>query len=201
MDKYTGDNILHLEGVETITRTGDPEQGVTILNVHQSSFRHKHSTFSAATLVLDVFNCLDHKHHCAALFIDLSKVFYTNDHHILIQRLTDIGLNQASCRWFENDLSDRTQYVISNAVKYSFLDITECVPQGSVLGPVVFGIYVNNIDQSVKTCNIPLYADNTVMYAIAPTVDQALSEMQSDLVALQKALVGLKRVFNAAETK
>lgn len=57
-----------------------------MVNVHQSGFRPGHSTVSAATLVLDVLNCLDHKNHCAALFIDLSKDFDT-DHYIIMQRL------------------------------------------------------------------------------------------------------------------
>ena len=120
--------------------------------MNQSCFTPGHSTGSAATVILgDVLNSLDHKQNqSAALFIDLSKGFDTVDRHILIQRLTEIGLGQAFCKWFENDLSDRTQCMISDGVQSSFLDITKGVPQGSVLGPVLFTIYVNNTGLSVN---------------------------------------------------
>ena len=59
-------------------------------------------------------------------------------------------------------------------VKSGFLDITKGVPQGSILGPVLFAVYLNNIDLSVNNYNLHLYADDTVVYAIYPTVDQVL---------------------------
>lgn len=70
----------------------------SILNVHQGNFSPGHSTITAASLVLhDVVNCLARKKHCAAVFIDLSKAFKTVIHSLLIQRLSEIGLDQASC--------------------------------------------------------------------------------------------------------
>lgn len=66
------------------------------------------------------------------------------------------------------------------------------VYHGSVLGPVLFTIYIHNIGLFVQILNINLYADDPVMYAIAPTVDQVLLELQSDFVALQNALFFLK---------
>jgi hypothetical protein len=95
------------------------------LNVHQFGFRPGHSTISAATLVLDVLNCLNNQNHCAALFVDLSKPFDTVDHYILIQRLTEVGLDQAFLHvvW----LSVRSDTVISDGVKSS----VKSIPQGS----------------------------------------------------------------------
>jgi hypothetical protein len=59
-------------------------------------------------------------------------------------------------------------------------------PQGLILGPVLFTVYINKIDFSVKNVNLHLYADDTVVYAIAPTVDQALSDLQSAFIVLYK---------------
>lgn len=78
--------------------------------------------------------------------------------------------------------------MLSDGVKSSFLDITKGVLQGSILGAVLFTIYLNIIGLCIKSSNIHLYANDTVMYAIAPTVDKAKFELQSDFVILQKAL-------------
>ena len=78
---------------------------------------------SAASLVINyVVNCMDKRQHCAPLFIDLPKAFDT-DHSLLIQRLPPIGLDQAACNWFKNDLTDVTQCVSTDGVRSGFLEI------------------------------------------------------------------------------
>jgi hypothetical protein len=114
--------------------------------MQQSGFRPGHRSVSATKLVLDdVLNCLDHKKYCAALCIDLSKAFDTVDHSLLIQKLSEMGPDMESCKWFKNYLTDMTQCVLSDGVKSSFLDIMKGEPHGSVLGPVLFTPYINNI--------------------------------------------------------
>lgn len=108
---------------------------------------------------------------------------------MLIRRLPEIGLGQAACIWFENYLTDRTQCVSFDGVKSDFLDITKGVPQGSILGPVLFTVYVNNSGLSVGNCNLHLYADDTVVYSVAPSVDKALSELQSAFLLCRKPLL------------
>ena len=110
----------------------------------------------------------------------LSKAFDTVDHDILLNKLFSIGLSSDACSWFHDYLSYRTQAIVIDGVKSEFLEELKGVPQGSILGPVFFTIYINTIGQSVKNCHFNLYADDTIMYAIAPTVDLAVSKLQSD---------------------
>ena len=86
--------------------------------MYQSGIRPGPHTVSVTTLFLNCkLNCLDNSNHCAAIFIDLSKAFDTLDHPLLIQRLSEIGIDQVSCKWFGNYLSDRTQCVVFDGVK------------------------------------------------------------------------------------
>ena len=103
-----------------------------------------------------------------------------------------MGLDNKSCKWFKSYLTDRLQCVLSDGVKSSFLNIMKDVPQGSVLEPVLLTIYRSNIGLCIRSCNIHLHADGTVMYAIALTVDQGMLELQSDF---------LKLLLNAGKTK
>jgi hypothetical protein len=110
------------------------------------------------------------KKHCAALFIDLSKAFETVFDTLLIQKHSTIGLDRPACSWFENYLKDRTRCVLTNGVKSGFLDITKGVPQGSILGPVLFTIYINSVGLSVQNCNFQLCTGDTVVYSTATYV-------------------------------
>ena len=95
-----------------------------------------------------VLNCLDK--HCVDLFIDLSKAFDTVHPSLFTQGLSSISLDPAVCSWFKKDLKDRMQCVFTDCVKSGFLDVTKGVPQRSLLGLVLFTIYINNIGLTVK---------------------------------------------------
>ena len=173
-----------------------------ILSPHQSGFRAKHSTVSATSLVLnDIVSALDKKLFCAALFIDLSKAFDTVDHILLLQRLSYIGFNSDACRWFENYLSDRQQCVKVGPIKSDFLHVSKGVPQGSILGPILFILYINNIVNTLKNCNIHLYADDTILYCFSDSVENSVHMLQLAFDILQKSLLDLKLVLNDEKTK
>ena len=121
----------------------------SILSPHQSGFRPNHSTITAITLVTnDIVSALDMRKHCAVLFVDLSKAFDTVDHQLLLKRLSDIGLDTDACAWFHGYLSARRQCVKSPHGNSEFLSITKGVPQGLVLGSVLFTLYINELVSS-----------------------------------------------------
>ena len=123
--------------------------------------------------VLNDFICsIDSKEYCVALFLDLSKAFDTVDHSVLSQRLEDIGMSTNTVKWFGNYLSGRTQRVQVDGLCSNSLSIRNGVPQGSILGPILFTIYINALCQNVTDANFHFYADDTVLYCSAPSLAQ-----------------------------
>ena len=174
----------------------------SVLSPLQSGFRPMHSTTSAITLVTsDIVSALDDQQHCATLFIDLSKAFDTVDHHLLLERLSGIGLDTAACAWFRDYLSLRRQCIKSPLGNSDFLTVTKGVPQGSVLGPVLFTIYINELVSSLSGCHAHLYADDTILYCISDSPLAATAKLQLGFNLLQHALAELKLVLNSGKTK
>jgi len=135
-----------------------------ILSEFQSGLRKEHSTISASLKVVnDSIEAVDCKKMCAALFIDLSKAFDMVNHCIFKQRLLSIGLSEKAIGWFKNYLSDRTQCVTFDGTSSGFLQVLSGVPQGSVLGPLLFPIYVNDLGSNVHNALFHLYADGTII--------------------------------------
>ncbi len=120
---------------------------------------------------------LDNKKHSAALFIDLSKAFDLVDHDTLKQRLCRVGLSVNTVGWFNNYLLDISRCINIEGLTSSTLNVKIGVPQGSVLGPLLFIIYVNNIGNNLAHSSFHLYADDMVIYSSALTLDQAPSHL------------------------
>ena len=109
-------------------------------------------------------NTIDNGNYGCGIFIDLKKAFDTVNHSILLRKLDRYGIIGISLQWFESYLSSRNQYVSVNSPTSEQFSIIHCVPQGSVLGPLLILIFINDLPKVSKFLNIYLFADDTNIY-------------------------------------
>ncbi len=98
-------------------------------------------------------------------------------------------------------LPDCTQYVRLGNVVYDPIILAKGVPQGSVLGPLMFSLYVNSICDQLTYCSYHLYPDDTVLYSWAPSFEAAVSNLQMDFISLSHSLIEAKLLLNGNKTK
>lgn len=143
----------------------------------QFGFRRGHSTILALTEITDNIKCqIDKGHFVLGLFIDLSKAFDTVDHEILLSKLWHYGIRGHANKFFRSYLSGRKQFTYVNDEKSELKDVKCGVPQGSVLGPVLFLLFVNDMYRAVIDSNIRLFADDTSLFTSGPHLDSLISE-------------------------
>ena len=132
---------------------------------NQYGFRPKNSTEYAALELIDrIINKMYLNEIPIDIFLDLSKAFDTIDHTILLHKLKYYGLEQSTLRLIESYLKNRKQYTEIEESKSEILPLTIGVPQGSILGPLLFIIYINDLSESTKKFDLLYnYADDTTL--------------------------------------
>jgi hypothetical protein len=137
----------------------------------------------------------------ASVFLDFSKAFDMVDHAILLCKLKSFGLDNNSLNWFESYLTNRQQKTSINNTLSSSLPVSVGVPQGSILGPLLFIIYINDMPNIVKHCKIILYADDTLLYYSSNLVKDIELCVNEDLHSICKWLDENLLTLNCAKSK
>ena len=173
-----------------------------LLSNNQYGFRSGRSTSMAVMEVVEAISKgIENKEFAVGVFIDLKKAFDTIDHGILLQKMERYGVRGVANDWLKSYLHKRQQYVDINNVKSDICQLTHGVPQGSVLGPKLFIIYINDLCTALTSLKPVLFADDTSLYSSGKDLDHLMSTVKMELESLKKWFDANKLSLNLGKTK
>lgn len=166
-------------------------QKYNILSQNQHGFRKNYSTATAVHSVTEViYNALNNNKFALGIFLDIKKAFDSVNHEILLTKLERYGFRGPAIKFFRSYLTNRQQFVQIALNKSAVKQVTNGVPQGSVLGPLLFSLFINDYPSSLYKAQTVMYADDTALIITHPS----LAEIQS---LGNKELQNTLRWFNA----
>ena len=173
-----------------------------ILVPNQYGFRSAMTTVDCLVDLIDeITKSLDEENYAISIFLDLSEAFDTVNHSILLSKLDVYGKRDIENQWFRSYLNKRKQKVFVNGVESDFLKVNSGVPQGSILGPVLFLVYINDIVNATNYFSIRLFADDTSLTAAGKDLDLLLQRINAELPAIYKWLCSNRLTLNLSKTK
>ena len=173
-----------------------------ILSEHQFGFRSNRSTEHA---ILELSNkiskAIDKGEYTIGVFLDLSKAFDTVNHGILLKKLQHYGIRGICLQWFTNYLQERTQIVKFKQYRSAEMNVMTGVPQGSILGPLLFLIYINDIENCSNIFSFILYADDTNALYSNSSLNTLVNIIQKEMNKIVEWLNANKLSINTSKTK
>lgn len=172
-----------------------------ILHCTQFGFRKKHSTVDAITkFIADITAALDSKKTTVAVYLDLSKAFDTINHDILLSKMEFYGIRGIALDWFRSYLKNRKQYVHYGGQNSHTRHVDCGVPQGSVLGPLLFILYTADLPDCLENTKCIQFADDTTIYVSSKNVQQLELLTNNDLALLGDWFFANKLSLNISKT-
>ena len=153
-----------------------------ILFSKQFGFRQKYSTSMALIEFMNyVSRAIESKLVSIGIFLDLSKAFDSVNHSYLLQKLSFYGIRGISLNWFENYLNNRKQFVIIDQQSSDLCNVVTGIPQGSILGPPLFLLFINDLHYASSKLSFILFADDTNMFLSGKSVQQLNRDSKTEL--------------------
>ena len=177
--------------------------GNNLITKNQSGFRPGDSTTNQQLyLVNEIHQAFENPKslEIRAIFLDISKAFDKVWHDGLIFKLKQNGVSGSLLLFFQNYLNNRKQSVVLNGSHSSYSKVESGVPQGSVLGPLSFLIYINDLERNIKS-NIKFFADDTMLFSIVKDPAISANNLNHDLDIIQQWAYQWKMEFNPDPTK
>ena len=171
---------------------------------HQYGFRKKYSTkLSLINLSNTILKAIDESKATLGIFIDFKKAFDTINHNVLINKLSHYGIRGLPLKWFEDYLRGRYQFVQYGETVSMKMKITCGVPQGSVLGPTLFLLYINDLPSVSNYFNFRLFADDSNLFHTFPAGQDEIdvNEVNINIKKIQEWCVANKLTINSMKTK